>query len=402
MSSLSLSQAQQQIVESLSSLSPETVSLDKALGRIAAHSIKSTLPKPSFDQSTRDGYAVSEVDESNSDNITFRLVAEVAAGSLAPVSIQLGEAVRIMTGAQIPSGCNQVVPFEICREAGGRVSIPEQCLRSQDKFIRYLGKDLPVGRVIAGHGRRLLPDNLLMLAENSRTTAEVYRQPKVVVLCTGSELVTPGQEMLQGQKISGNGVLLQALIQEVGGICLQIRTAPDTSAEIIACLEKMIALEPDMIVTTGGMGPGKFDLLEHVFSRLGGQVFYNHLQVRPGKSTLYGNLTGVPFFALPGPPPAVRLLFHELVAPALCKLQGMRRSLPLLVEAQLLEAVSAGKSSHLSLKGGVVVLEDGFLGVRLAGRQDAVNAVLYLDGKKSSFVVGNSVPVHLIRSITEC
>lgn len=375
------------------------MSLDQALGRLPVHSIKSTLSKPSFDQSTRDGYAVSEVYRSDSDNITFPLVAEVAAGFLAPVSVKSGEAVRIMTGARIPSGCNQVVPFEQCREEGGMVSVPVQALRSQERFIRHRGKDLPVGRVIAGHGKRLLPDNLLMLAENRRTTAEVYRQPKVVVLCTGSELVNPGQEMRQGQKISGNGVLLQALIQEVGGICLQIRTAPDTCAEIIARLEKMIALEPDMIVTTGGMGPGKFDLLEQVFSRLGGQVLYNRLQVRPGKSTLFGKLAGVPLFALPGPPPAVRLLFHELVAPALCKLQGMRNPLTPLVEARLLEPISAGKSNHLSLKNGVAVLKEATLFVRPAGRQDAVNVILHLAGEKTVFAAGESVPVRLVRGL---
>ena len=193
------------------------MSLDQALGRLPVYSVKSTHPKPSFDQSTRDGYAVNDSSKSDSDNVTFCLVAEVAAGSFVSVSVQPGEAVRIMTGARIPSGCTRVVPFEQCREEGGMVSVPVQSLRSQERFIRYRGKDLPVGRVIAGHGKRLLPDNLLMLAENRITTAEVYRQPKVVVLCTGSELVNPGQKMRQGQKVSGNGVLLQALIHEVGG-----------------------------------------------------------------------------------------------------------------------------------------------------------------------------------------
>ena len=159
----------------------------------------------------------------------------------------------------------------------------------------------------------------------------------------------------------------------------------------------MIALEPDVIITTGGMGPGKFDLLEQVFSRLGGQVLYNRLQVRPGKSTLYGNLAGVPLFALPGPPPAVRLLFHELVAPALCKLQGMRNPLTSLVEARLLEPISAGKSNHLSLKNGVVVLKEATLFVRPAGRQDAVNVILHLAGEKTDFAAGESVPVRLVR-----
>ena len=395
--SLPLGQARQRIVQSLTPLSPETVSLDLALGRLPVQSIKSTLPKPSFDQSTRDGYAVGEPEKkTTTEHVAFVLVAEVAAGSSAAVSVRPGEAVRIMTGAQIPAGCTRVVPFEVCREEHDQVLIPAHALSESNRFIRRRGRDLAVGRVIAGKGKRLSADHLLLLAENKQTMVDVHRRPGVTVLCTGSELVYPGQEMRQGQKISGNGVLLQALLQETGSEVLRVRTVSDGVGDIIAALEKMLALQPDMILTTGGMGPGKFDLLEQVFTRLGGEILYNSLQVRPGKSTLYGKLSGVPLFGLPGPPPAVRLLFHEVVAPGLNRLQGRRHPLGSLVKARLLESITSGKSNHLSLKGGVAVVRKSTLCVRPAGRLDGINAIVHLSSRKSFFSAGATVSVRLL------
>lgn len=301
-----------------------------------------------------------------------------------------------MTGAPVPETCCRVVPFELCREEKGRVVIPGHVLSSPETFIRCRGRDLPVGRVIAGKGKRLLPDHLLLLAENRRTEVEVHRRPGVAVLCTGSELVRPGQRMRQGQKISGNGVLLRALIREAGGEILRVQTVSDATAEIKTAVEEILALRPDMILTTGGMGPGKFDLLEQVFVRLGGEMLYNSLQVRPGKSTLYGKLAGIPLFGLPGPPPAVRLLFHELVAPALSRLHGVRRPLGPLVKARLLESISRGKSNHLSLKGGVALVRESTLYTRPAGRLEGMNAILHLSGSRSSFAAGATVSVRLL------
>ncbi len=393
--SLSLAGARKKIIACLTPLPRETVSLARGLGRVPVQSIKSTRPKPFFDQSTRDGYALGEHPLTAGNNCLFTLIGEIAAGSTTPHTLTAGQAVRIMTGARLPVGCRRVAPFELCGEKDNRVLIPSRLLKSPQMFIRRRGQDLQANRVIAGAGKRLLPDHLLLLAENGLTNVAVHRQPGVAVLCTGSELVTPGKKIIQGQKVSGNGVLLQGLIQEAGGTCIHAATVGDSREAIAAELERLLTLGPDMIITTGGMGPGKFDLLEQIFTRLQGELIYNSLKVRPGKSTLFGLLAGIPFFGLPGPPPAVRLLFHELVAPAIYRLQGMRRPVPPTHTAQLLEPIADGKSSHLNLKGGVVTHRDGRLCVRLAGNRDAVNGVLHLRGKKHPFGVGDKVTVRL-------
>ncbi len=400
--SLSLTEARKAILARLTPLSSETISLEQGLGRVPAQSIKSTRPKPSFDQSTRDGYAIAKYRQTKDGEISFPLIAEIAAGSTASISLTEGQAVRIMTGARIPAGTQRVVPFEICREKENRVYINSRLLRSSQTFIRRRGRDLKTGRVIAGSGKYLMPDHLLMLAENGWTTIPVHRKPRVAILCTGSELVTPGQRLRQGQKISGNGVLLQGLIQEAGGECIQVTTVSDSIEAITKQLERLLSLAPDLIITTGGMGPGKFDLLEQVFTRLQGELLYNSLKIRPGKSTMFGLLTGVAFFGLPGPPPAVRLLFHELVAVALYQLQGMRRPIPPLHKARLLEPVTGGRSRHVNLKGGIIVFDDTTLCVRLAGRRDGVNAVLHLRGRKRSLAAGETVNIRLVAPYRGC
>lgn len=401
-SSLSLAEARKKIIARLTPLAPETVPLEQGIGRVPACSLKSTRPKPFFDQSTRDGYAVAEYPALKNGENTFTLITEIAAGSTSSVSLTAGQAARIMTGARIPFGSGRVIPFEICREERNKVHIPSRVLRSPYTFIRRRGQDLKTGRVIACSGKKLMPDHLLMLAENGWMKIPVHQKPRVAILCTGSELVTPGQRLRQGQKISGNGVLLQGLIQEAGGECIQVATVSDSLKAITAKLNHLLSRKPDMIITTGGMGPGKFDLLEQVFSRLQGELLYNSLKVRPGRSTMFGLLEGTAFFGLPGPPPAVRLLFHELVAMALFRLQGIRRPIPPLHRARLLEPVTGGKSGHLNLKSGVAIFKNTSLCVRLAGRRDGVNAVLHLRGKKHSLADGETVKIRLVAPYCGC
>ena len=151
-----------------------------------------------------------------------------------------------------------------------------------------------------------------------------------------------------------------------------------------------------MIITTGGMGPGKFDLMEQVFADLGGQVIYNRLRVRPGKFTLFGMIGQVPLFALPGPPPAVRLLFYELIVPALAALQGHERGLSPLMPAILEHTLSVKKTGHLSLKGAVAKLTKKGLQVYPAGRAEPINAIIHLGGERLEAEYGESVLVRLL------
>ncbi len=394
----SLEQARSAISTQTPSLAQEKIPVTESLARVNAPPLLASRPKPSYNQSSRDGFALSSHPHSvDGDKATFRVIGEIAAGCRERPVLQSGDAVRIMTGAMTPDGATRVTPFEICADHGHTVDIPLAELTGSQPFIRRLGSDVQKGDLLIAAGTRLQADHLLILAENSWLELPVYKQPQVAVICTGSELVEVGAIIQPGQKISGNGVLLSALLQTNGATCPWSITAGDQVATIVKQVRQLLNTpdRPDMIITTGGMGPGKFDLMEQVFSELTGTVVYNRLQVRPGKSTLMGFVEQIPFFALPGPPPAVRILFHELITPALNRLQGCKKK-STTVSAILEEAIPLKQSGHLSLKGCLVRLVDGRLQVRPAGRMEPINAIMHLDNKGAVADKGTVVEIRLI------
>ncbi len=402
---LSLRDAQHAILARITPLDQENIPLSLSLGRVPAVSLKSTVPKPVFDQSTRDGYAVAAVPASvifgRNGLVFLRLAGEAAAGGLDRLTVRRGEAVRIMTGAMLPAGTKRVVPFEMCREERGLVEMPATAFSEPRRFIRKRGSILAAGRVLVPQGRSVLPDHLSSLGENDYTALPVFRRPRVAVLCTGSELVVPGTQVRLGQKISGNSLLLGGLLAECGAEPFAQGTVRDQVDGIAGALTACLAAQPRLILTTGGMGPGKYDLMEHVVDRLGGIVIYRGLQVHPGKATLFALLDNVPLLALPGPPPAVRLLFHELVAPALRKMEGRRRVYPRSVRARLTRTVQVKKRGRLNLKGAVLSLEKGLLQARPAAATEAINGILLLPASSRRFAKDAEVTAHLVGRAAE-
>jgi molybdopterin molybdotransferase len=386
----SLQEAHAAIAAELSPLAQEQVSLAQTLGRINAVSIFADHPKPSYAQSTRDGFALAEQPHSvDEESAEFQLSGEVPAGCIEQQQVQAGQAYRIMTGAMVPCGAVRVVPFEICREKGTRLSVPRKELGRKELFIRPQGKDIKQGQRLVTAGTQLCPDHLLLLAENGSQEIQVHRHPRVAVICTGSELVKSGEVLHLGQKISSNGVLLAALLQQEHCRLVRSVTVGDDSDMIITQIQQVLAEDkPDLLISTGGMGPGKFDLMEQVVTCLGGKPVYNRLKVRPGKATLFALIDNTPLFALPGPPPAVRLLFHELVVPGLQRLQGLSENDIIsngLVDATLTEPMGIRRTGHLALKSAVATLCNVRLQVRPAGKLEPINAIIHFickaDGK---------------------
>jgi len=379
----SLQEAYAAIAAELSPLEQEQVPLSQTPGRILAASVFADRPKPSYNQSTRDGFALAEQPHSvDTLSAEFQLSGEVAAGCLEQQQVQPGQAYRIMTGAMVPCGVVRVVPFEICQEKESRLFVPREELDRKELFIRPQGKDIKQGQRLVAAGTRLCPDHLLLLAENGSQEIRVHRHPGVAVICTGSELIKSGGKLLPGQKISSNGVFLAALLQQKGCRLVRSVTVGDDADMIMTRIQQVLAQDkPDLLISTGGMGPGKFDLMEQVVARLGGRPVYNRLKVRPGKATLFALIDNTPLFALPGPPPAVRLLFHELVVPGLHCLQGLPENNITssgLVDAILTEPIGIRRTGHLALKSAVATLCDGRLQVRPAGKLEPMNAIMHL------------------------
>lgn len=394
---IDLAVAQDAILSACTVLPEEIVDLANALDRIASTIHTALEPLPGYDGSLRDGYAIAgDLRTSASNPSVYRVVDEVAAGDTRGLTVSSGEAVRIMTGGLVPAGCRTVVPQEECRVDGEYLTVAVHEVGRTNTFIHKAGADIEAGKAILDKGEAVSSEHQIMLAGTGCNKVRVIRKPRVSFFCTGSELLTATDiEKKEGQRYSGNSHLLSGLLGKYGASLQEQMTVADDLDQVIAIMEQLSSGDNDILISTGGMGPGKFDLIETAFAKCGGETVYNALNMRPGKSTLFGRLGQCLFFGLPGPPPAVHLLFHELVRPALCALQGVSRCVPQKVKAELTEDLDLGKRGLLRLKSGVLSLNQGRCLVRTVNRQEMANCYIFCPPDKRVVERGDLVDIHL-------
>jgi len=280
--------------------------------------------------------------------------------------------------------------------ADDRLEVPTRFFGKKKLFIHTKGSELAKGRVIAAKGAAIRPEQQILLAGVGYATVSVVRKPRVSFFCTGSELVTGSEVKPAGKKYSANNHLLHGLINFVGAELLQQKTVKDNPEAVADILAEMSQSKCDIIVSTGGMGPGKFDLIEDAFARVGGRVVYRSLLLRPGKSTLFGMLGNTLFFGLPGPPPAVYLLFNELIRPAILALQGAKRCRPQELRAHLTEDLHLPRRGLPRLKSGLVQVVDGMCQVRPVNRVEPSNCHIYCSAARRLLRKGEKVTIHLL------
>lgn len=396
---LTLEKAIKVILERTTATGSEKVSLTDALGRIPAKSLVSLVPQPGYDQSTYDGYVIPKrLPKESGGFLTYRLAGEIAAGSTAEKCVLAGSTYRIMTGAALPKGGWKVVPQEISREIDGTIVLPSKLVMAGASNIRKKGSGQRPGTQIAPAGEQLTPAQIGRLADGGYQSIYVHRKPKVSFFCTGSELVEGSARQQKGLKVSSNRYLLDGLIRSFGGTADDRGSVVDEMAQMCNLLKDIVSSSvPDIIISTGGMGPGKYDILEETFSRMRGEIIFNSLQVRPGKSTLFGTIGGCLYFGLPGPPPAVRTLFHELVRPALLKAQGVMRQGPNVVRAFLEDDLAVKKGGTLKLLEGIVFPAKGVCIVRPARKREIFNCYLLCPGHRKLFRKGELVTTHCLQ-----
>lgn len=387
---IDLQQARALILDQVGPVSPEEVGLEQALFRRSFQPLKARRPLPHFRQAAMDGFALASAElDQDRDWVEFAVVAEAAAGATDHIGLGPGEACRIMTGALVPADADMVVPFEWCREKDGIIQVPSRL--GDNSFIRPVGADLARGRMIISRGKSFLPVHLQLLASAGYQQVQVFARPEVAFLCTGSELVMA--DPVPGQIISGNRLLLSSLIQEAGGHPRDMGTVADSVPLICRALQAAASFQ--MVITTGGMGPGKYDLLHHCYQEVGIRILYRSLRVRPGRTTIFGVRNGTLFFGLPGPPPAAHLLFRELVRPALLAMQGDVRRRPVQTRARLTEEIRMKKRGLVNLKGGLIDFAGGVMTVRPAGLTEQAAATIIVPAHRRLLRKGEMVRVHL-------
>jgi molybdopterin molybdotransferase len=298
---------------------PEIIPLSTAQGRVLAKAVISPAALPAFDNSSVDGYAL--YGEAAG---VLPIVGISAAGMPWEGRLQPGQAVRILTGAEVPAGADRIAMQEVCRREGDRLTVSEW--PAIGACIRRTGQDLAAGAQVLGAGKRLGFPEIGMLAAFGSDTVMVRGKPKIVLFSTGSEL-SDAATLQPGQIRDANRPLLQALLAawpvevEDGGV---MPDDPDLTRERLLGA----AQRADMIITSGGVSVGDHDYIRELVGREGQEIFWR-LALRPGKPLLFGRLGGTPLLGLPGNPVSSAVTFHLAGRPLLYRLLGMDYKPPL-------------------------------------------------------------------------
>jgi len=322
---LSFEEARAKVVEILTArvCACETETLDlsvepsRALGRILAENVSADRNYPPFNRSSRDGFALRAADAA-APGAKLRLIGESRAGVAFSGAVGAGECVRILTGAPVPRGANAVVMLEFARMEGDLVVL-DQPARAGQNFV-LAGAEARVGEVMVARGSRLGYPELAMAAEVGRARVEVSRRPRVAILSTGDELVPLGSTPGPFQIRNSNNVSLAAQAALAGGEPVPSGHAKDDVSELQARIEK--GLEANILVVSGGVSVGKYDLVERVLQELGAEIFFDGVAIRPGKPAVFAWCKGKPVFGLPGNPVSTMVTFELLVVPAIEALCG--------------------------------------------------------------------------------
>ena len=307
----------------------ETVDLasepSRALGRILMQDILADRNYPPFNRSIRDGFAIRASDAAEP-GARLRVIGESRAGVAFDGTVGAGECVHIFTGAPLPKGANAVVMQEHTRAEGDFVII-ENAVRPGQHYV-LAGAESRVGEIMVTRGTRLSYAELAMAAEVGQATLRVTRKPRVSIISTGDELVALGEPVGPFQIRNSNSISLAAQVTLSGGEPIVLGKAPDDAAQLRIEIEK--ALESsDILVLSGGVSVGKYDLVEQVLRDLGTEVFFDAVAIRPGKPAVFGVCRNKPVFGLPGNPVSTMVTFELFVVPAIEILSGSRQPRPL-------------------------------------------------------------------------
>ncbi|HVS75064.1 MAG TPA: gephyrin-like molybdotransferase Glp [Candidatus Acidoferrales bacterium] len=330
-------QARAMVIRRVSALRKTTAAEKKplraALGFVLAEKIIADRAYPPFNRSTRDGYALRAADVSP--GAVLSCAGELKAGDKSTKRLPPGACIQIMTGAAAPPGADAVVMIEQTSRAGDAVTFERGASAGQNIVPR--GSEARAGAVLLPSGQRLGFAEIALAAQAGATRPSVHRKPRVAILSTGDEVVpaetTPGPFQIR----NSNEFSLAAQTLLTGGEPVELGNAPDQSVALRRRIEK--GLRSDVLVLSGGVSMGKYDLVEGVLRELGTRFFFDAVAIRPGRPAVFGICRGVPVFGLPGNPVSTMVTFELFVVPALDILSGAEaRPLPLL-RAKLAEPV---------------------------------------------------------------
>ncbi len=390
------------ILGSVDSLDSETVDIIDSSGRVLAEDVYSDCDIPAFDYSAMDGYALKFSDTkggSSESPVILEVIGELRAGAVSSSKIEDNQAIKIMTGAPIPEGADAVIMVENTRASGADVKILEEV--KEGKNIRRAGEDIKNGDLVIQKGMLLNGAHAGMLAALGMPWIRVIRKPKVAILATGDEIVDIEEKIERGKVRNSNAYSLYSQVLTCGGIPVNKGIAKDEAGELRAKLKS--CLDCDVILTSGGVSMGEYDLVKDVMVEMGMELKFWKVAIRPGKPLLFGVIGGKPFFGLPGNPVSSMVVFEIFLRPAILKILGQERDDRKEIEAVLEEDIEKKKGLRFFIRA-QTQWRDGVYMTRTTGPQGSgilrsmvlANSLIILPEDEVYLEKGKKVSVRLL------
>lgn len=374
------------------------------LGMAAAEDVHAPIALPGFDNSGMDGYAVAHADVASAtadSPVHLPVVGEIGAGQAQLLAMSPGTAVKIMTGAPVPAGADSVVPYEWTDRGVAQVRITRAPRPGQ--HLRRAGEDVTAGDLLIEQGSVLGPRHLGLMAAVGRSTVLSRPRPRVVILSTGSELREPGTPLGHDSIYDGNSFLLAASARRAGAIAYRVGIVPDDPRAFLDALNDQL-VRADLVVTSGGVSQGDFDVVKEALSPLG-TVWFGGVAMQPGKPQGFGAVgeDRTPIFTLPGNPVSAYISFETFVLPAIRKMMGKTPYSRPTTRARLTHGISSPdgrrqfvRGSYEVDRGGPFVSPVGGHGSHLIGDLAASNALVVVPEDVTSVAAGEQVRVLLL------
>ncbi|GAA0609588.1 molybdopterin molybdotransferase MoeA [Kribbella sandramycini] len=374
----------------------------EALGLVLAEDIVSGVSLPSFDNSAMDGYAVRAEDLAGATSetaITLPVVGEQRAGRSEPIVVTPGTCVRIMTGAPMPRGADSVVPVEWTDGGTVHVRITQQ--PPLGGSVRRAAEDLQAGQQVLSRDTLIGPRQVAVLAAVGRARVKARPRPRVVVVSTGSELRELGGPLGEGQIYDSNSYTMAACARDAGAEVYRVGIVDDDPKKIMDTLNDQLS-RADLVVTTGGVSKGAYDIVKEVLSQTG-TVDFPEVAMQPGKPQGFGLLGDVPIFTLPGNPVSAYVSFEVFVRPALRKLMGQMPYQRALARGVSLDGFSSPAGKRQFVRAAARSGDEGWMastvgghGSHLLGGLSRANALIVVPEDVTSVRAGDQVELLLL------
>ncbi|MBT4556917.1 MAG: molybdopterin molybdotransferase MoeA [Nitrospina sp.] len=402
MSMIQVEEALDTILSKIKFKGVEKVPLGQALGRVLAEDVVSRVNNPPLDNSAMDGYALiaEDIQSATPENpVKLEVVEEIAAGYTAKGVLKPGQTMRIMTGAPIPSGANAVLMQEDTQKNGNAILCLDKA--DVDENIRMAGEDVKIGEEVIKKGTTLSPAHIGMMAVVGRSQIAVGQRPIVSILSTGDEILELDETPEGPQIFNSNGHMLAAQIKSAGGIPVYLGIAKDTEKDLMEKFES--ALKADVVVSSGGVSVGDYDLVKSSLQKMGQDMLFWKVAMKPGKPLAFGRIGDTPIFGLPGNPVSSFVSFEQFVRPSLRKTMGCSDLSHKTVQAKLTRTIHK-KPGRLHFLSSIVSWADGEYTVTPAGEQGSgilksaanANGLLIFPLEAEEIKQGQEVAVQLL------